>query len=36
MGNEAGILSVTLDKSPLEVYRAKFPAWKDADQYQLI
>ena len=36
MGNQAGILSVTLDKSPLEVYRAKFPAWKDADQYQLI
>lgn len=36
MGNEAGILSVTLDKLPLEVYRAKFPAWKDADQYQLI
>jgi len=36
MGNEAGMLSVTLDKAALEDYRAKFPAWMDADKYQLI
>ena len=30
------VLQHPLSKTALEAFRAKFPAWQDADQYQII
>jgi predicted amidohydrolase len=34
-GATAGTVSATLSLAKLNRYRAKFPAWKDADTFQL-
>ncbi len=34
-GSDAGLLTVTLDREALEDYRIRFPAWQDADEFEL-
>ena len=34
-GNEAQILTATIDRSEIETLRTKFPTWKDADAFSL-
>ncbi len=36
MTNKNGVATITLEKKPLEDYRAAFPAWKDSDPYELF
>ena len=36
LGAEPGTVSVTLDRAALHRYREKFPAWRDADPFQLL
>ncbi|MCS7028681.1 MAG: nitrilase family protein [Bacteroidia bacterium] len=35
LGDEEGILTITLDKAPLNEYRKNFPAYLDADEFTL-
>jgi predicted amidohydrolase len=34
-GGETGVFTVTLDRAWLEDYRSRFPAWQDADGFEL-
>ncbi len=34
-GGDAGVFSVTLDREALDDHRARFPAWQDADSFEL-
>ncbi len=34
-GIDAGVFTTTLDGEALEAYRARFPAWQDADEFEL-
>lgn len=34
-GEKEGIVKVNLDKTALDAYREKFPAWKDADRFSM-
>lgn len=36
MGEDEQVSIIELDKTPLECFRKKFPAWNDADQFKLI
>lgn len=35
-GSDAGIYTVTLDRQALEDHRSRFPAWQDADDFELV
>jgi len=36
MGGEKGLASIQLERPALDDYRQRFPAWRDADDFQLV